>query len=165
MNYISLLGNIQYAGQMTPGVAQPQSPSTAKTEMNPGVLVQNSTAGHVQVVDSSHIVTSAGDANHSNSNSNRSRGRGGRGRGKSSGRGRRSTSGPGPEIDHNIEVRRGVHTRRPILNCFHLRHKGVKLLTTFSLSFVENIYLGFGRDDNSIPFFAHWLLCWKVWQG
>lgn len=102
--YISLLGNIQYAGQMTSGVAQPQSPSTAKTEMNPGVLVQNSTAGHVQVVDSSHVVTSAGDANNSNNNSNRSRGRGGRGRGKSTGRGRRSTSGPGPEIDHNIEV-------------------------------------------------------------
>ena len=104
LDYISLLGNIQYAGQMTSGVAQPQSPSTAKTEMNPGVLVQNSTAGHVQVVDSSHVVTSAGDANHSNNNTNRSRGRGGRGRGKSSGRGRRSTSGPGPEIDHNIEV-------------------------------------------------------------
>ncbi|CAB4012208.1 eyes absent homolog 2-like isoform X1 [Paramuricea clavata] len=88
---------------MTTGVAQPQSPSTVKTEMNPGVLVQNSTAGHVQVVDSSHIVTSAGDGNHNNNTGNRSRGRAGRGRGKGSGRGRRSTSGPGPEIDHNIE--------------------------------------------------------------
>lgn len=89
---------------MTPAVAQPQSPSTVKTEMNPGVLAQNSTAGHVQVVDSSQIVTSASDGNLNNSNNNRSRGRAGRGRGKSSGRGRRSTSGPGPEIDHNIEV-------------------------------------------------------------
>ena len=100
-----LLGNIQYAGQITSGVAQPQSPSTVKTEMNHGVLVQNSTAGHVQVVDSSHIATPASDGNHNNNHSNRSRGRAGRGRGKGSGRGRRSTSGPGPEIDHNIEVK------------------------------------------------------------
>lgn len=163
LNYISLLGNIQYAGQMTSGVAQPQSPSTAKTEMNPGVLVQNSTAGHVQVVDSSHIVTSAGDANHSNNNSNRSRGRGGRGRGKSSGRGRRSTSGPGPEIDHNIEVRGASHPP-PYTQLFPPSSQGCQIID-YILSFVENIYLGFGRDDNSIPFFAHWLLCWKVWQG
>ena len=89
---------------MTQGVAQSQSPSTVKSEMNPSALVQNSTAGHVQVVDSSQIVSSPDDSNHNNNNNNRARGRAGRGRGRTSGRGRRSTSGPGPEIDHNIEV-------------------------------------------------------------
>ena len=47
---------------------------------------------------------------------------------------------------------------------FH-RHQVGRLLTTFSCLYVENIYLGFGRNYNTIPFFAHWIICWKIWQG
>ena len=94
-------GNIQYAGQLPTGVGHSDAPNNVKTEMNPAVLVQNTTTGPVQVADTQFVVTSACDTA---ANNQRLRNRAGRGRSKSTGRGRRSVSGPGPEVDHNIEV-------------------------------------------------------------